>query len=131
MKKKFLIFASIILSASVLFSCKKDKETTAQKVQHNWTIVSEIDNFHDASGDNRDTTISVPGDFINFNSNGNYTSQFQGTSSSGIYSIISSSQIIIDGDTATIKTLTDSQFVLYAKQGTATEYDEITINLKR
>lgn len=131
MKKVFVFTTAIILLASVFSSCKKDKQSTAQKLQHNWTIVSEIDNFHDASGDDITTTVGVQGDFINFNANGTITSQFDGSSDSGIYVLISDSQISINGQTLTINTLTDSQFVLYAKEGTATQYTEITINLTR
>ena len=59
MKKVFLFTTAIILLAAVFSSCKKDKkQTTAQKVQHNWTVINEIDNFHDATGDDI-TTIEV------------------------------------------------------------------------
>ncbi|MEP6927235.1 MAG: hypothetical protein ABI834_06335 [Ginsengibacter sp.] len=133
MKKVFLFATTVILLASVLSSCKKDKaETTAQKVQHNWTIVNEIDNFHDASGDHIDTINGVAGDFINFNSNGTVTSHFDGSDDSGNYSLLNDTQISINGLTFTIKTLTDSQLVLYVKDVISSdEYDEETINLKR
>ncbi|MDQ6845115.1 MAG: hypothetical protein M3Z92_12305 [Bacteroidota bacterium] len=133
MKKLYLFTMGFIISASVLISCKKDKETTAQKVQHNWTIVSQIDNSHDDSGDYRDTTLSVngSGDFIKFNSDGTFNIQFEGTTDTGNYSIISDTQMSINGQTATILTLTSSQFVIYSKEGSATEYDESTFNLKR
>lgn len=101
-------------------------------MQHNWTVVNEIDNSHDASGDNIDTIAGVSGDFINFNSNGTFTSQFDGSTDNGTYSLISDTQISLNGQTFTIKTLTDTQFVLYGKDViSATEYDESTINLKR
>ena len=56
MKKVFLFTMAVIVSAFVISSCKKDKETTAQKLQHNWITLNYVDNSHDASGDNIDTT---------------------------------------------------------------------------
>ncbi len=134
MKKTFLFTAMMLILSSLLFSCKKDKApTTAEKVQHKWTIVSEIDNSHDASGDDITTTTPAPGsgDFIEFNVNGTFTTQFDGDTSSGSYSITSDTQMAVNGISFTIKTLTNSQFVLYAKLGSDTEYEETTINLKR
>ena len=131
--KKLLLFATaIVLIAAVSSSCKKDKQTTAQKVQHNWTLVSETDNSHDVSGDNIDTTAGVQGDFINFNVNGTLTSQFDGAADNGIYILTSDTEISINGIAFTIKTLTATQFVLYFKQVlSSTDYVETTINLKR
>jgi ABC-type oligopeptide transport system substrate-binding subunit len=130
--KKVLFTVSVILLALISSSCKKDKETTAQKLQHNWTIVSEVDNSHDASGDNINTITAASGDYVNFSSNGTVTSQFNGFTSTAAYSLISDTQISIDGETFTIKVLSGSQLVLYIKDDTsATEYDETTLNLKR
>ncbi len=133
--KKILLFTAFITLISLSFtSCKKkDKEeTTTEKVQHKWTLVTVVSNSHDAGGDNIITIPGSPGDYINFNSNGTYTSFTGGTSDSGNYSIVSDSQISIDGDVYTIKTLTSAQFVLYFKDEiSATEYDEATINLSR
>jgi hypothetical protein len=131
MKKAFLFTTAIILLATVFSSCKKDKQTTAQKLQHNWTFVSEVDNSHDAGGDNIDTIEGVQGDFINFNSNGTVSSQYDGSASTTPYTLIGDTQVSIIGEIFTIKTLTDTQLVLYAKDGSATEYDETTFNLKR
>jgi hypothetical protein len=133
MKKVFLFTTAIILLTLVFSSCKKDKaQTTAQKVQHNWNFVSVIDNSHDATGDDITTTNGVSGDFMNFVSNGTISSQFDGEASGGIYTIPNDTEILIDGQTFTIKTLTDTQFVLYIKDViSATDYDEETINLKR
>jgi hypothetical protein len=131
MKKVFLFTMATILLASVFTSCKKDKQTTAQKLQHNWTFINEIDNSHDASGDNIDTIAGVTGDFFNFSSNGTVSSQFDGSTDTVPYTLMSDTQVSVIGEVFTIKTLTDTQLILYAKDGSATEYDETTINLKR
>ena len=133
MKKVLLFTTAIILMASVFSSCKKNKsETTSQKVQHNWTLVSIIDNSHDASGDNIVTTAAVSGDFMNFNTNGTATFQIDATPGTSSYSIVSDTQILLATETFTIKTLTSTQLVLYIKDViSATDYDEETINLKR
>ena len=131
MKKSFLSIP-VIVFALVSFSCKKkDGETTAQKVQHNWTLVNVIDNSHDASGDSMDTTTAMTGDYMNFNSNGTVTLQIDGSPATSSYSIVKDS-LLLATQAYSIKVLTDNQFVLYAKEATsATEYDEETINLKR
>ncbi len=133
--KRLFLFTGVLLVLSFFFSaCKKNKdETTAEKLQHKWTIVNLIINYHDISGDDVQTTPAALGDFIDFNSNGTtYTSKSGGSSGNGTYSLISDTQISIDGDTSTIKTLTSSQFVIYLKEVySASEYAELTINLKR
>ena len=133
MKKVFLFTTAVILLISIFSSCKKDKaQTTAQKVQHKWAVVSIIDNSHDATGDYADTLTGTSDDFMNFSSNGTATIQIQGQSSPFSYSIISDSQILLATETYTIETLTDAQLVLYVKDViSSTEYDEETINLKR
>lgn len=134
MKNFFLLTAFITLVSFSFTSCKKkDKvETTTEKVQHKWTLVNVVSNSHDSGGDHIITIPGSAGDYVDFNSNGTYTSLTGGTSDSGNYSVVSDSQISIDGDVYTIKTLTSAQFVLYLKDETsATEYDEATINLSR
>ncbi len=133
MKKVFLFTTAVILLISIFSSCKKDKaQTTAQKVQHKWAVVSIIDNSHDGTGDYADTLTGTSDDFMNFSSNGTATIQIQGQSSPFSYSIISDSQILLATETYTIETLTDAQLVLYVKDViSSTEYDEETINLKR
>ena len=131
--KKTLLFTIAILSLSLAFtSCKKDKESTTEKLQHNWTVQSTIENTHDASGDDIITTPGVSGDFINFNTNGTVTSHFEGSDDSANYSVLNDNEISIEGYTYTIKTLTNNTLVLYIKlPNSATEYDEFTINAKR
>jgi hypothetical protein len=132
MKKILSLTASIILLGLISFSCKKAKETTAQKLQHKWTIVSEVDNSHDSGGDDINTSVGVAGDFLNFNADGTVTSQFEGSADTSTYSLISDTEISISGETFTIKTLSDTQLVLYIRDIiSATDYDESTVNLKR
>lgn len=132
MKKIFLTAITLIVFGALFFSCKKDKESTAKKLQHNWSIVNEIDNFHDASGDHMDTIPGVAGDYINFSSNGTVTSQFDGTSDNSTYTLTDDTHIVVNSASYTIKTLTDKQFVLYIRQDlSSTEYEEQNINLKR
>jgi len=133
MKKVFLCTTAIILIASVFTSCKKDKAQTAtQKVQHNWTLVNVVDNSHDANGDNIQTTTAASGDFMDFKSNGTVSFQIDGQPGTVSYSMVSDTQLLFATETFTIKTLTDTQLVLYIKDVvSATDYDEETINLSR
>ncbi|MDQ2721517.1 MAG: hypothetical protein M3Z26_17405 [Bacteroidota bacterium] len=133
--KKLLSIAISLIFLTFIFSCgKKDQpQTTAQKVQNKWTIVNIIDNTHDSSGDQRDTIVGTPGvDFFNFGANGSLTGHLMGGDANGNYSIVSNTQISINGQVFTINALTGSQFVLYGKNVVSTtEYDEETINMKR
>lgn len=132
MKKLFFfaVIATLVIGAS---SCKKDKtETTAEKIQHKWTLVSIVDNYHDSTGDDITTTPGSASDYISFNSDGTVTTFISGTSESGTYTITSDTEISIEGDVYTIKKITSSEFILYVKDVvSSTEYEEITINLKR
>ena len=133
--KKLLLFTTAIILLSFSFSSckKKDKEETAtEKIQHNWSLVSIVTNSHDGSGDDITNIPVSQDDYINFTSNGTVTSFVGGINDTSSYSIISDSQIIIDSEPFTIKTLTSSQLVLYSKDEiSATEYDETTISLER
>lgn len=133
MKKAFRLAVAILLLASIFPACKKDKAQTAtQKVQHNWTLVSIVDNSHDASGDDIQTTNGISGDYMNFSSGGTVTFQITGQMGTSSYSMVNDTQILLATETYTIKILTNSQLVLYVKDVTSsTDYDEETINLKR
>jgi hypothetical protein len=133
MKKAFLLTASFILLALVFSSCKKEKtKTTTEKLQYNWTIVNYVENYHDASGDNIETTNASTGDFMNFGANATMTFQIYGQTGTGPYSLTSDTQLLIAAGTFTIKTLNDTQLVLYSKEVySSTEYDEVTINLTK
>lgn len=131
--KKILLLTTTILLSLCFLSCKKDKdETVAQKLQHKWSIENTIENYHDASGDDITTTLGTPPDFINFSANGTYTTHSDGYDDNGIYLVLNDTQVSIDGDTVTIRTLTDKKLVLYSKFSySTTDYDEFTINAKR
>lgn len=131
--KRTNLFTIAILSLSLFFlSCKKDKESTTEKLQHTWTIQSTVENTHDSSGDDIVTTPGTSGDFITFNSDGTVTSHLDGTDDSGQYVVLNDNEVTIEGETFTIKTLTSNTLVLYVKLSSSdTDYDEITINAKR
>ena len=138
MKKAFLLTASFILFAFLFSSCKKNKDeksqTVAERLQHNWTVDSLTSKYHDASGDDIQTINGVAGDFIDFKANGTLTSHFDGEDGMGNYSIISDTEISINGETITLKTLTNTKLVLYSKYVDPDypgEYEEQTINLSR
>ncbi|MEO7121002.1 MAG: hypothetical protein ABIY62_07895 [Ginsengibacter sp.] len=133
MRKKSLFLTTLVLAVFFFTSCKKDKpQTTVQKVQNKWTYVNSVENDHDSTGDHITTTPGASGDYIQFNSDGTVISVVDGQSDSVSYSVISDTQISIDSELYTIKTLSSNQFVLYFKQTvSSTEYSEVTINLKK
>ncbi len=132
MKKVFLFSFLFILLAFVFSSCKKDSpQTTAQKLQHTWSIITVTTNEHDGSDDIM-TYKGEAGDFITFSSDGTLTSFSDGTSEKVPYVLTDDTHISIAGDTYTIQTLTNSILTLYFKQVISnTQFYEETINLKR
>jgi hypothetical protein len=134
MKKIFSL--SIVIALMILFfsSCKKKdaEQTTQQKIQNNWTVVSSVDTYYDAGESDTETTIASPGDFINFGDNGIATYQVDGETGSFAYSLLADNKLILGINTFDIKTLTNAELILYAKETiSATEYAESTINLRK
>ena len=69
---------------------------------------------------------------MDFKSNGTVSFQIDGQPGTVSYSMVSDTQLLFATETFTIKTLTDTQLVLYIKDVvSATDYDEETINLSR
>jgi hypothetical protein len=134
MKKIFSL--SIVIALMVLFfsSCKKKdaEQTTQQKIQNNWTVVNYTDTYYDAGVSDTETTVADPGDFINFGANGSATYQIEGETGSFAYSIQDDNKLILGFSTYDIRTLTNSELILYNKETiSATEYIGSTINLRK
>lgn len=119
MKKYFLGLAFI----SILASCGKDKsntttttpQTTAQKLQYKWNLLSIQDiEYVGASTTIIDTIIDygVAGDYIQFNANNTAYYRIAASNDTVSYSIISDTKMIFDGDTFAINTLTSSDLVM-------------------
>lgn len=135
--KKTTLFLTMAASAAILFSaCKKDHATvptTAQRIQTKWTI-DKIYSHGVETGypEYTDTLTGGAGDYIDFRTDNKAYFNLNGDKDTVIYSILSDSQMIIDGDTTAIQVLNDTRFQLYSKSVTsATNYYEYTTYLKK
>ncbi len=131
---KLKLFFSLFLSLFILsFSAcnKKDKETTATRLQHKWTVLSIVEHDHINGEDETDTTPGEAGDYIEFQSNGQATFYLDGETQNVAYSLQSDNKILFGGATFDIKSLTDNSLILYSKEQDGADYYEITINLSR
>jgi hypothetical protein len=134
---KKLIFLSAFACLAIA-SCKKDdpapQKTTAEKVLGSWKIQNVVFNDYYSNADHITTTNGSASDFVEFRNDGKSYSLFQGFRDTSTYSVPNDNSIILDGETFSIKTLTDNQFTLYNKEVISTtpnEYEETTINLAK
>ncbi len=111
-----------ILILFILSSCKKStSETTAEKLQHTWNLVTETDN--DTPTGAFKTYNGNPKDIMTFNSDGTVLINLYGDYGNPDiepYSLINDTQILVywnlnKPDTFVIKTLTNSQLTLYRR----------------
>jgi hypothetical protein len=124
MKKILTICISIIIS---FVSCTKDntnstiQETTIQKLQHKWNLISIKDiQYVGSSTIQIDTIIDygVPGDYIDFSINNLAYMRIAGSKDTVAYSLINNNKIILDADTFTVNNLTSSnlQMTYYGRE---------------
>lgn len=135
MKKGILFFGTIAIIAIVFSACKKDDPapSTKERIQTKWvfekTYSRAVIPFF---GDIRDTIIGVAGDYVDFRTDNKVYSRISSVLDTLNYSIVDDSKMIIDGDTATIQVINDTQFQLYSRSGNyPTAFEEATIYLKK
>jgi hypothetical protein len=132
----------ICLSAIVfLTSCSKDEtptptpQTTIQKLQHKWNLVSINDiQYLGSSTTQVDTIISygLPGDYMDFRTDNFAYVRIAGDYDTLSYSFLNDTKILFAGDTLTINQLTTSDLKLtyYGREtNPVNNYDNvITLN---
>ena len=132
MIKKTMIF--LLAGASVFTACKKTEtttQTTAQKVLGKWTFVSAVGSQTYQGTTTPSSHTGVAGDYVDFRTDGKVYIYNGGDRDTSNYKIISDNLIKVDSDTAQIKTLTTSSFVVYSKT-VAPQYSyESTTTLKK
>jgi hypothetical protein len=137
---KSLIIALFVI---VFFnSCSKDEETTTttpqttiQKLQHKWNLVSINDiQYLGSSTTQIDTIISygLPGDYIDFRTDNFAYVRIAGDYDTLSYSFLNDTKILFSGDTLTINqlTATNLKLIYYGREtNPVNNYDNvITLN---
>lgn len=138
--KKILFALSII---GMLASCGKDSTTTTTPptstslLQNKWNVLSAQDiEYVGASTTIVDTVINygVSGDYVQFNANNTVYYRIAGDNDTVTYNLISNTQLVFDGDTFAVNTLTANDLVLtyYGRETTPTvhNWDNVLV-LKR
>lgn len=133
--KKFLSAFAILAFFSLSFtSCKKEKtKSAAETIIGKWQVSNVVYNNHTNGADHivssNDFTAN---DIYEFTKDGKVLVNLQGESDSSTYTIAGENKLTITGDeTYDIKTLDDHSLVIYFKQTTGSDYEEVTISFKR
>lgn len=138
MKKIITSITMLMLLAFYLPSCKKtdtqQEQSTLQKIQAKWSLVSIIDNDHYAGADHISTTTGTATDYFEFKTDGKIYYSVSGFTDVVTYSLVNNNtQILIDGsETYDIKTISANSFVMYRKElRSGSDYDEETLTLRK
>ena len=132
--KKFII--SVMLVSMVIFylqACKKsDKpQTTIEKIQGKWQLVTDVQNDHIAGQDDITTDTGGPGDIVDFRTDGKVYTSIQGGQDTSTYTLSGDTKIVLDGTPFDIITLTSNSFIFHNKEITGSDFYEVTITLKK
>ena len=132
-----LMLAACLLSTAFV-SCKDDDdnntpaETTTQKIQHKWSLASMVEVFVTPSNTETQNRNGLPGDYVDFRTDGKVYGSFFGIPDTMSYSVISDNYLLIDGDSTRIQNLTNNILQLYSVgQDNDTSSFQITTNLTR
>ena len=131
------IITSALLALLVIFylpACKKsDKpQTTLEKIQGKWQLVTDVQNDHIAGQDDITTYTGTPGDILDFRADGKVYISIQSGQDTSTYTLSSDTKIVLDGTPSDIITLTSNSFIIHDKEiSGADDFHEATITLKK
>lgn len=149
MKPKYLLFALTAVITLWITACEKDSDDTinpqeepneefvmptgeAAKILGKWQINSITVNNHRSGVDHKETYTGTATDYVDFKTDGKLHTFAKGALDISNYTVRSAREITIDGDPASVQTLTETRLVLYSQDKTGTfGYTEITYDLKR
>jgi hypothetical protein len=121
MKKKVLV--SLASLSVLVFACKKDDDkSNAERILGKWNISASVWNEHYNGADHKDsTTFTTGAGYYNFINNAKVV-MYNGSLDTLDYKFINDNQLVIDGDTNTIQSISDSQLKLYLKETLSSNY---------
>jgi hypothetical protein len=129
---------SMLALSALVYSCKKDDDkSTSELIQGKWNVTSIYENEFYNNMPHRDTSIYAPGaQTVEFTNKGSvYFASMSGSGTTyrdtGVYKL-EGPNLIMDGDTFKINSISGSDMQLYSKDiDNIDEYDETTVNLKK
>lgn len=128
------IIGCVFAMTTFISGCKKsDKpQTTIEKIQGKWKLVTDEENDHVAGQDNITIDHGGPGDIVDFRTDGTLFSDFMGVQNTSTYTLSGDTKIIFDGTQVfDIITITSNSFIFHSKEITGSDFYEITITLKK
>jgi len=129
MKKISLLF---VLLLTLLTACKKEKEDNTHALQKKWSLVNtSFKEYNNGTMVYEDNYTGLPGDYLDFRTDNKLYTFITGANDVMDYKILDGNKVTIDGDTFDILTLNSSAATLYLKEGSAANYSEVRLNLKR
>jgi hypothetical protein len=135
--KKFITSAILVLIITFyLPACKKsDKaQTTLEKIQGKWQLVTDVENDHIAGQDDITTYTGGPSDIIDFRADGKAYFNIIGTQDTDTlgYTVSGDTKIVFEATQFDIITLTSNLFIIHDKEViTGSDFTEETITLKK
>src|SRR5690349_18902833 len=135
--RRFLQLVIVLLAGSMLLGCKKntneDYSELKQRLQGKWNFINYVTNQYYGNSNHLNTISASPGDYMEFQTGGKIYLVLFGSPDTSTYSIPANNKILIDyTDNFDIKTLTDTELVLYSKQVYSAEsYYEQTFTLHK
>jgi hypothetical protein len=134
MKKSICL--SLLALSVIAYSCKKDKDKSAQdRLIGKWTATMDKWNTYYNGSNHYDSSTYSSGEYnLEFKSNGTVVAiDAYGRNDTTTFKLVDGDKkIVFDGtDTVTLTILTDKDLQLYGKEGTATSYYEEWDNYKK
>jgi hypothetical protein len=135
--RRFLQLVIVLLAGSMLLGCQKNKDEDfselKQRLQGKWNFINYVTNQYYGNSNHLNTVSASPGDYMEFQPDGKINLVLFGSPDTSTYSIPANNKILIDyTDNFDIKTLTETELVLYSKQSYSAEsYYEQTFTLHK
>jgi hypothetical protein len=134
MKKILSAFAILAFFSISFTSCKKEKTKTAsERIIGTWQVSNVVYNEHTNGADHITSSNDfTAADTYEFRQDGTVIANIQGESDSSTYTVTAENKLtIVDDETYDIKTLDDHSLMIYFKDTSGSDYEEVTITFKR
>ncbi|MEO7835837.1 MAG: hypothetical protein ABIR50_10985 [Ginsengibacter sp.] len=133
MKKLITFPIAALLILSSFQGCKKKSDppqTDIEKILGKWLLVSDIQNHHRSGQDNITTITGTPGDIVDFRTDFNVYSDIGGNKDTSTYVLVAST-MFLNSKPFDMVTLTANSFVFHHIETNGSDFDEVTISLKK
>jgi len=127
-KVTFLLMAAV----TFLTACDKDDDrATAERIMGKWDVANYTQTVFSGGGTTTTTVSPGPGSYIDFRNDGKYYTYLFGNYDTASYSVLSDSYLLMDGDSAAIRGISDHNLSLGQREYSGANYTDIQANLTR